>query len=178
VTRLRERLRAETRAAHARVDAAFARYALGERAGYAAFLQATARALPAVEAAAEAAGAAALLPDWAERRRAAALAEDLERLGAGRPAPGPAPALASEGAVWGALYVLEGSRMGARLLLAQARAGGDPAVAAATAYLAHGAGRRFWPGFVARLEACAPEETEALAGAEAAFAAFEAAARG
>ena len=60
---------------------------------------------------------AAVLPDAAERRKAAWLLEDLALLGDGAPAQGAVlPAIDCEGAAWGALYVLEGSTLGGRLI--------------------------------------------------------------
>ncbi len=171
---LRARLRAETRAAHERVDAAFARFDLRERDSYAAFLTAHAAVLPALEAAVQA-DAMRWLPDWPARRRTPALRGDLKILG--RPAPEPAATnFGGSAENLGALYVLEGSRLGSRLLVAQVREAGDPAVRAATAYLAHGDARRLWPSFLEVLEREGAEPAAVTAGAAAAFALFEAAA--
>ena len=49
----------------------------------------------------------------------------------------------SEDALMGALYVLEGSRLGAKFLVKQARASRDPVVRDAIAYLSHGDGQSF-----------------------------------
>ncbi len=171
----RARLRAETRAGHARVDAAFAGFDLRKPQGYGDFLQAQAAVLPALEAAV-AAHAAAWLPDWEARRRTPALTQDLAKLGRSAPAAAEIRAAGPQASL-GALYVLEGSRLGARLLLAEVRAGPDPAVREATAYLAHGEGRRLWPSFLEVLEREGEDPEAATAGALAAFALFEAAAR-
>lgn len=71
------------------------------------------------EAALDAAGVEALFPDWPDRRRAGLLAADLADLGAAPPAPPPAPLAADPAAVAGALYVIEGSRLGGRFLARQ-----------------------------------------------------------
>lgn len=170
-------LRAGTRAAHERVDAAFGRFDLRDRAGYAAFLRAHSLVLPSLEAALTLGGAEAVLPDWPERRRTPALIGDLRKLEIEPPQPRPAPLLRTPAERLGTLYVLEGSRLGARLLLGEARQG-DDAVRGATDYLAHGEGRGFWPSFLQRLEAQRVEPALAIAAAVAAFAAFEAAAEG
>lgn len=70
--------------------------------------------------------------------------------------------------------MLEGSRLGGRVLVRRARAG-EPGVRAATAYLAHGEGRRFWPTFLTRLERTAEDPDAVVEGAHRAFAVFEAA---
>ncbi len=111
-------LRERTAAAHAAVDAAFAGYDLADAGGYRAFLIAHARALPAVEAwLSRRAG----MPDW--RPRAGALAEDLAALGVEMPAPLPFALPDDDAAAWGALYVVEGSRLGGAMLARDVGAG-------------------------------------------------------
>jgi len=110
-------LRAATADCHARVDSAFGAFPLTTRDGYAAFLQAQARAFLAAEAALDKAGAASVIPDWADRKRGQALLADLRDLDVAAPSPLTAPALTAVPAIWGAVYVLEGSRLGGRFLL-------------------------------------------------------------
>lgn len=109
-----QRLRDHTRPTHDAVDAAFGAHDLTKRDDYARMLHAHALALPAVETALAAHPG---LPDW--RRRTPLLAADLADLG--RPLPPPLaftlPAL--PGSAWGALYVLEGSRLGGVMLARQ-----------------------------------------------------------
>ena len=50
------------------------------------------------------------------------------------------------------MYVLEGSRLGARFLLARVEQSRDPVVAGTTAYLSHGSGSQLWRSFLDRLE--------------------------
>ncbi len=99
------------------MDAAFSRYDVSILEGYGRFLAAQSRVFGPIESALEAAGIEALVEDWPLRRRAARLTADLEDLGVsiGFPAVS-APALSGPAAVLGALYVLEGSRMGGALL--------------------------------------------------------------
>ena len=175
---LRERLRTSTREAHARVDRAFLRFDLSRRDGVAAFLGVHARVLPPLEAALEVAGAEALLPDWADRRRSVALAQDLESLGEPWPEPMPAPVFAGDAEILGGLYVLEGSRLGGAVLARRIARSDDAAARQAVRYLAHGEHRRFWPTFVPVLNGdsaalARPDRVEAAA--LVAFATFEAA---
>jgi heme oxygenase len=75
------------------------------------------------------------------------------------------------------MYVLEGSRLGAKFLLRTVADAADPRLLEATAYLAHGRGQRLWQSFLATLageENC--DEDETIVSACAAFAAFEQAA--
>lgn len=169
-------LRAETQAQHEAVDRAFGAYALTERGEYLRFLNAHARALLPLEAALDAAGAGALISDWPLRRRDAALVADLHDLGAAPPSTsGAALDLRDEAAMWGAMYVLEGSRLGGRLLSRSVADAADPVVRRANRYLTHGAGEGAWRTFLNALEASPavrsrPQET--LAGASSAFAVF------
>lgn len=104
-------LRQRTQSCHEAVDAAFGVYNLTDRASYARMLRAHARALVPAE------GALAAwpgLPAW--RPRAGLIAADLAGLGEAMP-EAPAFALGDEAAAWGALYVLEGSRLGNAMLV-------------------------------------------------------------
>ena len=55
----------------------------------------------------------------------------------------------------GLVYVLEGLRMGARVILSRLAEEPDTAIIGATAYLRHGFGRRLWPTFLTTLEPAA-----------------------
>ena len=141
-------LRSRTRAAHEAVDRRYGGFDLGAASGYAAFLAAQAPALLATEGALATAGSADLLPDWPARRRGPAMLADFDRLDLARPVP-PQLRLAGPDALFGAAYVLEGSRLGARLLSARV---GPSVPAAATGFLRHGQGERLWPDFLAALD--------------------------
>lgn len=109
-------LRDGTAAAHERVDAVFARFDLSDRRDYAAFLGAHAEAMLPFEAALDAADPDRVVPDWRDRRRGDLLRADLAELGMEQ-ADAPFPRFGSDvAAAAGTIYVLEGSRMGARLL--------------------------------------------------------------
>lgn len=171
---LRSALRAATAETHQALDATFGAFELQSRSGYLRFLEASAAALLPLEAALSEAGIAAIIPDWEQRLRATAIAADLAALGGTvRPLP-MRPGFTAAGML-GAAYVLEGSRLGARVLLKQIAASPDPTVAAATAYLGHGAGLPLWPRFLTILDNAAqdPRETgEAIDAARQAFALF------
>ena len=113
---LRSVLRAQTADCHAEVDKLFGTFDLSRKEQYRIFLRAHARIIPAAENALEEAGVIRLLPDWPERRRAQLLFADIGELGDRLPERLPQPALHGEAAVWGALYVLEGSKLGGALL--------------------------------------------------------------
>src|SRR3954462_6395747 len=77
------------------------------------------------------------------------------------------------------MYVLEGLRLGAQILLKRVSQSNDPVVAEATAYLTHGAGRHLWRSFLVLLERHAATLSKTLSkdddvvdGARQAFALF------
>lgn len=173
---LRERLRDATANAHRELDAQLSSFDLTVLSGYRRFLQASAGALLPLEAALVQAGVAKMFPDWRERARSAAIAADLAQLGSAAQSAVSVPPLTRSGML-GTLYVLEGSRLGAKFLLKAVADAGDPRIGEATAYLSHGAGKRLWQSFLAKLqneEDC--DEDEVIESARLAFAAFEQAA--
>ncbi|QOZ67087.1 heme oxygenase [Bradyrhizobium arachidis] len=173
---LRERLRDSTASAHRELDAQLSAFDLTVFSGYRRFLQASAAALLPLETALVEAGIARLFPDWPERSRSAAIVADLGRLGSAVPFTVSVPALTRSGML-GTMYVLEGSRLGAKFLLKTVADAADPRLGEAAAYLNHGTGKRLWQSFLAKLaseEGC--EEDEAIDFARIAFAAFERAA--
>jgi heme oxygenase len=174
---LRLCLRSVTAEAHARLDARLGALDLTSLPGYRQFLEANAAALLPLEAALEAARVAEIFPDWDLRSRKAAILEDLARVG-GQVVPLPAPGLLDFGGVLGTMYVLEGSRLDARVQLNAVKRSTDAQVLHATAFLRHGAGHHFWPSFLAVLEshAAADHETSAIESAIRALNMFERAA--
>jgi heme oxygenase (biliverdin-IX-beta and delta-forming) len=177
---LRDRLREATTADHRELDTRFAAFDLLDSVGYRRFLQASAAALLPLEAALEDSGVAGIFGDWAQRARSATIIADVERLG-GSILPFHRIGTLNRARLFGVLYVLEGSRLGARFLLRMIERAADPEIHAATAYLRHGAGQALWPNFLAKLEAEAATScdcSETIAGARWAFAMFaQAAAR-
>jgi heme oxygenase len=167
---LRNILKAATAADHAQLDATLGALDLSTVAGYRRFLEINAAALLPLERSLEGAGVRAMLPDWGDRARTEAILTDLARLG-GKPGRLNAPELTDRAAMLGTLYVLEGSRLGAAYLLRTVRQCSDPLVSVNTAFLGHGAGRHFWPQYLAVLESHADElaEDDLVLSARAAF---------
>ena len=173
---LRLKLRTVTNESHRALDRRLSSFDLSRAAGYRRFLEVTAAALLPIEAALSRAGVSAMLADWDRRSRRSAILTDLAVIGAkGKPLPFEGRLNASQ--MWGALYVLEGSRLGARVLL---NAISDlPHANGATAYLRHGLGERLWQSFVVLLESrpCSPaDELDVMDGARLAFDLFSQAA--
>lgn len=138
-------LKAQTAAAHDALDAHFGAYDLADRGQYAEFLSVHAAALFAVERALEEAGVERIMPQWPAMRRSLLIQRDLDALGTS-PASQPAIArLQGEAEILGALYVLEGSRLGGKLLM-KAVGQGFPVF-----YLGHQPPLT-WPQFVAEIE--------------------------
>lgn len=77
---------------------------------------AQANALIAVERVLDDSGIAAIVPDWPARRRAHLLAADLHALELELPIPSPLAPFDDPSAMLGAVYVIEGSRLGGTLL--------------------------------------------------------------
>jgi heme oxygenase len=171
---LRGRLRSATAAAHARLDRRLAAVDLTRLPDYRRFLEASADALLPLEAALAHAGVEGLFPDWSQRSRADAISRDLARL-AGEARPLAAPGRLTPDGVLGTMYVLEGSRLGARVLVGMIARSADPLVASATAYLRHGAGLALWPSFLAALEghAAMADQAAVVDGACTAFDLFD-----
>ncbi len=148
---LRIVLQERTSAAHGALDEIMSAFQLHDPTDYRAFLQVHGAVLPALEYCLEAAGIEKDLPDWQRRRRRHALAADLADLDAPAAAAaieGSLPDLSDAAARMGAAYVLEGSRLGARMLLKRVPA--DPRFP--TRFLSHGGTERLWPRFVERLD--------------------------
>lgn len=161
-------LRARTATLHAEVDAAFGGFRLDQADSYRLLLLAHARALPAIEAALAVFTDLPLGPN-----RTALLTHDLAALGAAPPPPLPFE-LADKSRAWGALYVVEGSRLGGALL---ARSVGHELP---RAYLDAGFGPGGWARLREQIDIAARQCAigAMVNGARAAFALYRAAIRG
>lgn len=171
---LRDRLKQATADAHRDLDTRLGALDLGRLPGYRRFLEINAAALLPLETALESSGVAVIFADWPQRARRAAMLADLARVGGANRASESVDRL-SRNAVFGALYVLEGSRLGAKYLLRSVAQSSDPVIASATAYLRHGAGQPLWQDFLhmlARQPFSPEDETEVIAGAQTAFSIF------
>jgi heme oxygenase len=173
---IRERLRQAGGELHEQVDALFSAYRLITLEGYRAFLIAHAWALFPMEEMLEAAGIENTLADWPQRRRRFALAQDLALLGESVPDYEPLALQHSEATLWGYAYVLEGSRLGGKMISRHVASSEDPLVREATHYLTHApqAGQAGWPVFLAQLEHKSGQwqEDELLRGQAEAFGLF------
>lgn len=178
---LRGHLRASTTDLHADVDALLTPLMAHGRRGYATFLLRSAAALLPLERALQSANVECVCPDWLVRSRSSALQSDLMDLRLAEPAHVPIPEMRGPAFQLGMLYVLEGSRLGAHVLLNDALRILPPQARCATRYLAHGRGQPLWPTFLQRLEASASARdalADTVAGARTAFAVFLASAKG
>jgi heme oxygenase len=162
-------LRAATAPDHQAVDAAYGGFSLGTREGYRGFLTAHARILPLAERLLD---PGALVPGWAGRTDA--LLADLAALDAPLPDELEFEPLSGDAARWGAIYVIEGSRLGGAFLARSV----PPELPCAYLGAKHGPGA--WRAILEALDEAVvgPDAiVEASAGARAMFEAYGAAAR-
>ncbi|MFL6548011.1 MAG: biliverdin-producing heme oxygenase [Povalibacter sp.] len=170
----REALRLATQDLHRSLDAIVAGYELKRADHYAAFLRASAGPLIALEQLLESAGVQDVLPQWAARRRTEIITRDLRLLGSDATPLQLRRALPTRSEMYGILYVLEGSRLGARWLYARIQTSDDAQVRGASAYLgAHDIG--MWRSYLKALEASTEvtELQDLVAGALFTFALFQ-----
>jgi heme oxygenase len=139
-------LRDATRQAHDRLDRRFSALNLASISDYGDFLRSHAAAFLPVEQALERSGAAALIAGWHDIKRGDALKSDLDALGLASPPPESAPDFDGRAELLGGLYVLEGSRLGGKILH-KAAGRGFP-----TRFLASRTPAGHWRSFVAMLE--------------------------
>jgi heme oxygenase (biliverdin-IX-beta and delta-forming) len=127
-------LKQATQHLHNEVDALASRLDLTRRIDYCQFLLASAEPVIGLEVALERSGVEQLFVDWGYRRRRFALALDLHGL---ELTAGPVDARhsMSPSEMFGVLYVLEGSRLGAQVLLRQVDQSTDQGVLSARNYL-------------------------------------------
>ena len=148
---LRARLREACAEPHRELDARLGGLDLRRLHDYRTFLEMIAAALLPLEAALVSAHVERLFPDWDRRSRSAAILADIARLG-GIVRRSSAPEALGSGGILGTMYVLEGSRLGARVLLRRALESPHLDVLEARAFLSHGVGSDFWQSFNATLE--------------------------
>jgi len=167
-------LKEATADVHGRLDTLLSQLDLGREGDYRQFLLIQARIVPALESALERAGIGDLVDNWSDHRRADFLRKDLEELGAAMPQPLAVPLPSGEAEVLGASYVLEGSRLGAKMLVRSVASGmPDSFLNPPT--------ENPWPALVAALDRylySTQRLEDAKRAANACFEAFLAAARG
>jgi heme oxygenase len=170
-------IREATHASHKRLDLALSWLDLGKPRYYASFLRGQAEALFPIEAALARNGVETILPDWPKRARSTALEHDLIVMDASCD-PLPEPHLDNPAQMFGTVYVLEATRMGARVMLSRLAQYPESCSIGATKYLRHGFGQRLWPTFLDVLEthpAALSDPRSVVQGAEIAFGMFESA---
>jgi heme oxygenase len=169
---VRHLLRSATATDHAEVDSRFAMLIGRGVAGYAEFLQLSAAAISPLEQALREANVERILPDWEDRSRGASLGADLADLGLSAPPAARPPSVGGEAHQFGVLYVLEGSRLGAKVLIRRLLASPGLQTVHPLRYLRHGEGLPLWPTFVQQLESSAAVRRstgDVIAGAHMAF---------
>ena len=166
----RAALQRATEETHRALDEGLAADGLGRMDPYLRFLAMQAQVLPPLERALEAGGLERALPGWIATRRAGALAEDLRALGLG-PLPEIDVPVPEGPAIWGMAYVLEGSRLGARVLERQADASDDPLIRDNHRFLSQRTSLA-WPVFLQALEGALSGAAERRAAADAAVRTF------
>jgi heme oxygenase len=172
-------IRLHTRHLHDALDARLVLSNLTSRTGYIDYLLINAACVPIEEALARA-GIGQVLPDWERRRRRIALVTDLEALGAQLPSYAALMIDSDIGSLLGWSYVLEGSRLGARVILQAVMKSAEADVRRAVTFLRHGDGEPLWETFKAALGTINRDPAaiaEACIGASAAFQCFEGAGR-
>jgi heme oxygenase (biliverdin-IX-beta and delta-forming) len=141
-----ETLWRHTRHLHDALDARLVLSNLASRTGYIDYLLINWACVP-IEHALERAGIDQVLPDWERRRRRNALLTDLEALGVPLPSCAALAIDSDVGSLLGWSYVLEGSRLGASVILQTVKRSSGPEIARATGFLRHGDGERLWESF-------------------------------
>ena len=167
-------LRNETRPEHVRTEAAFAGFDLSTHEAYALFLIAQASAFLAAERSLEAAGAAGMIDDWVCRRRSALLVDDLAEMGVRDVRLQPSLKFENEAQVFGGVYVLEGSRLGGKILRSQVPVGAPVRFLSAEGEPGH------WRKFLHSLDQRLPGQSDIRSAVDAArrvFRSFEVAGR-
>lgn len=150
----RTMLRARTAALHSDLDRMVNSFCAGDSLRLGRLLAIHYDALWLLVPALERAGADHVCPGWEGRSRLAAIEGDLKVLHM-RPYRTYAhpPSFVREPEIWGALYAIEGSRLGSRVLLRRVTEFGDEEERRATQFLSHGLENgAVWGKFVARLD--------------------------
>ena len=170
----RSSLRAATQHLHRDLDEAVAELDLTEPGDYRRFLRASAGPLLGIESFLLRSGVEQLLADWQQRTRSLAILSDLQTMRVAATPFDLRRAAATPAEMFGMLYVLEGSRLGSRVLRERVMASPDATVRLANAYLSAN-DPTHWRTFLQKLESAAEAEdgSETTAGAVYAFALFQ-----
>jgi heme oxygenase len=166
-------MRAATKSLHNALDTSFELSSLINREAYRRYLQMN---IPCcgIELALEQADVRRILPDWDQRQRRFALTHDLTAMSAALDPTSPYLVERDIGSILGWCYVLEGSRLGAQVVLQTFVSSPDAEVRNATSFLRHGAGKPLWKSFKAALSQIDGNEAAILRACVAAKSGFEA----
>ncbi len=161
-------LKRATDAAHRRVEGVVqAASMFASREGYARYLAATFKMRAEFERLLDMAGAAQIWPEWPRRRIAALVAEDIADLGKIAPQTRDVPenftSRLEAGELVAILYVLEGSALGARVLVKLACEIGLSAGFGARHLFRQAGERDAWPSFTAMMSALPQSPSHAMA---------------
>lgn len=169
----RSLLRNATDEMHRELDDDVAQFDLTDPAAYRMFLEATARPLFALEQMLETGAVDRLLGDWGRRSRSNALRADLAQFDTQIAAFDLRRSTPTCAEMFGMLYVLEGSRLGARFLERRIATARDARIQRGSTYLRSN-DTRAWPSFLEELESTTQvaDAGEMVAGAHYAFALF------
>jgi heme oxygenase (biliverdin-IX-beta and delta-forming) len=166
-----DRLRSSTSDLHSLVENGLDLTSISGTPGYLAFLLSN-WPFASIEVALESAGIHHVLLDWDKRRRREALAMDLGQFGIPPPAIGPLEIGSDLGTLLGWSYVIEGSRLGAGMILRAITRNGEQ-VAHGTLFLHRGADENLWSTFKVALSRI-DEDSSAISNAcAAAISAFD-----
>ena len=168
--RARQILRDETAVLHNMVERHFAPGRM-TREAYGRYLTMN-RPFAWIEPALEAACIHRVLPDWDVRRRRFVLASDLEAMGLPACETHTIGISNDVGTLLGWSYVLEGSRLGARVILREIESAHAQELSGATRFLRHGEGMALWARFTATLRRIDNDPSAIQRACEAARAAF------
>lgn len=155
------RLRGATTAVHARIDARFSN-GLNDAASHACYLRGMQRTVDAFERGAACFDADPDWRGWLVPARAPLLDADLAELGLDALAPAHAVALDDGATLLGALYVLEGSAQGARLMMHQLRQRPGPTRGIHFLH-SHAHDPRRWRALLARFDGARADDAAAAA---------------
>ncbi|TQV70078.1 biliverdin-producing heme oxygenase [Denitrobaculum tricleocarpae] len=147
-TNCRAWLRGATQAEHARLDRLVSRWNFAEKLDYSNFLLMQSAVLIPLESWLESRDVEADLPDWRLRARSTALLKDLATLNLSALPPVAMSFDVSLSAKMGILYVLEGSRLGGRVLARAVEGSLEPLP---VSFLLHGSETGLWQSFRQRL---------------------------
>jgi heme oxygenase len=167
----RELLKQSTQDLHVQLDARVAKLALTRYADYRDFLLRTAQALLPLESLLVKSGVSDAVSDWNARSRSEALRNDLLRLNGSCVGSELSRSAFNTSELFGALYVLEGSRLGGQILLRRARESDDERVRSNTRYLESN-DAALWRSFLEELETAPVDVDESIRGARFTFEIF------